>query len=213
MTDAPRPASPDCVYATDEAAKRRVYLVMGVCGCGKTTLGQDLATALMLPFYDADGFHPPANVAKMRGGSPLDDDDRRPWLLSLASHIDVWTRQGGAVLACSALKRSYRSLLGSPHNFVMIFLDASRATLQARLASRKGHYMPPSLLDSQLATLEPPVESEQAELIVVPPTVAAGTPSDVLAYVRTRLRPTASRSVLCEAIATCVRCPGVSAFA
>ncbi|HOU91085.1 MAG TPA: gluconokinase [Polyangiaceae bacterium] len=135
-----------------------ILVVMGVAGAGKTTVGRAVATALGVPFLDADAFHPPANVAKMAAGSPLDDADRAPWLRALAEALAAAERAGGAVLACSALKESYRLTLAAglqrPPRWV--HLSAPREVLAARLSRRQGHFMPAALLDSQLDTLEPP---------------------------------------------------------
>ncbi|WP_233586651.1 gluconokinase [Caulobacter sp. 602-1] len=141
-------------------------VVMGVSGCGKSTLGALLAGALDCPFLEGDEFHDSGAVAKMRAGQPLADDDRWPWLDRLgAATGESLTTQGGVVAACSALKRSYRERLreaiGAPTRFV--FLDAQPDELMRRLTQRAGHYMPASLLNSQLATLERP-DSDEAIL-------------------------------------------------
>jgi gluconokinase len=139
-----------------------VLIIMGVSGVGKSTVGMLLADRLGWPFRDGDGFHPPENVEKMRSGTPLTDSDRVPWLRAIAAWIEQ-RRQGGThgVIACSALKRSYRDMLRDGHGDVrFIFLEGSRELIAGRLADRKGHYMPASLLDSQIATLEPPQADE-----------------------------------------------------
>lgn len=132
-------------------------VVMGVSGSGKTTVAKGVAAQLGWVFAEGDDFHPAANVAKMRAGTPLTDSDRRPWLQSLADWISAREAAGvDAVLTCSALKRAYRDVLRAGHpsvRFAYVAVDAS--TLRVRLAARKGHYMPASLLDSQLATLQP----------------------------------------------------------
>lgn len=136
-------------------------IVMGVTSCGKTTVGEGIAKALGVPFVEGDRLHPAANVAKMASGVPLTDEDRWPWLeqvgLSLAG-VD------GRIASCSALKRSYRASVARaaarPVSFV--FLNGSRDLLQQRITARKGHFMPPSLLDSQLKTLELPGPDEDA---------------------------------------------------
>jgi len=132
-----------------------IVVVMGVSGCGKSTLGQLLASRLGYPFLDADEFHPPENVAKMAAGTPLSDADRRPWLELLNGKLHA---QKSAVLACSALKASYRRILSEGlDDCRFVHLRGSVELIRARLAERKHRYMPASLLDSQFATLEPPV--------------------------------------------------------
>jgi gluconokinase len=149
---------------TGKAGERTPPLVlMGVSGSGKTTLGEALRDRLGFRFFDADSFHPPENVAKMAAGIPLDDADRAPWLQRLADLLEAETAKGEPVaLACSALRRRYRDRLrqGAP-DLVTVLLEIDRATIEGRLAGRKGHYMPPSLLDSQLATLEQPDADER----------------------------------------------------
>ena len=139
----------------------RVIIVMGVSGVGKTTIGQALAERIGASFAEGDSYHPEDNVEKMRSGTPLTDDDRWPWLDRLRDEIDSWLQDGQhVVLTCSALKASYRTRLkpkrGGLH---FVYLNAGREKLEQRLAERKGHYMPPSLLDSQLETLEPPMDA------------------------------------------------------
>lgn len=131
---------------------------MGVSGSGKTTVGELLAQHLGLPFYDGDDFHPAANVAKMAAGHPLTDEDRAGWLATLAADLQPWEAAGGAVLACSALKESYRQTLqaGASLPLTWVFLDTDPAVLRQRLEARQGHYMKASMLESQLETLEKP---------------------------------------------------------
>ena len=127
---------------------------MGVSGCGKTSIGEKLAAALGVPFIEGDAFHSQANIAKMTAGTALTDEDRREWLLILRDKLAA--REGGAVLSCSSLKRAYRDLLRSAGGDVRFaHLAGDRALLLERVSNRPGHYMPPSLLDSQLSTLEP----------------------------------------------------------
>lgn len=132
-------------------------VMMGVSGTGKTTVGRELATRLSWAFAEGDQFHPEANVAKMRQGVPLEDEDRWPWLHAIADWIGEREAAGeNAVVACSALKRSYRDLLGSGNPSVWFaHLSASPEELDRRLRARPGHYMPASLLPSQLQTLQP----------------------------------------------------------
>ncbi len=138
-----------------------VYIVLGVSGCGKSTVGRAEAQRLEIPFYEADDFHSEANKQKMAGGHALTDADRKPWLENLASHLGDWNIQGGGVLACSALKQSYRNaLVGSlPHGACFIYLRGQRETLTQRLAQRGGHFFDPQLLDDQIDTLEEPVDA------------------------------------------------------
>lgn len=132
-----------------------VIVVMGVTGAGKTTVGVALAEALGVEYAEGDDFHSPANVAKMAAGIPLDDADRDPWLDALAAWMAERSGQGG-VVACSALKRVYRDRLrASASDAFFLHLDVPRDELQRRVAARRGHFMPPGLLASQLATLEP----------------------------------------------------------
>lgn len=137
-------------------------VVMGVCGCGKTVIGRMLADAMGCRFLDADDFHPSRNVALMRRGIPLDDEDRGPWLDRLASLIEAAIiERNSVVLACSALKVSYRQRLGTHRpNVRLVHLDGSEALLRERLEQRTGHFMPPSLLASQCALLERPTDDE-----------------------------------------------------
>jgi len=137
---------------------------MGVSGCGKSTLGAALAAAMGLPFIEGDKLHPPRNVALMAAGTALTDDDRRDWLGALSDVLAKAATGGqGLVLSCSALKRSYRELLraGDP-GLRLVHLHGARELLEQRMRSRSGHYMPPSLLQSQLDTLEPPQADEHA---------------------------------------------------
>jgi gluconokinase len=133
------------------------WVVMGVSGCGKSTVGQALATAQGVPYIEGDQFHPEANVAKMSAGIPLNDDDRAGWLLALQGQVrDAQQRNAGLVLSCSALKRRYRDLLrqGDPA-LRFAHLNGPKELISARMQARANHYMPPSLLDSQLRDLEP----------------------------------------------------------
>ena len=131
---------------------------MGVSGCGKTTVGKRLADKLDLPFYDADDFHPFENVEKMKSGEPLTDSDRHPWLASLSWEIEQWNQLDGAVLACSALKKRYRSILnpGKSDQVHFVYLKGSEELIFNRMQQREGHYMPSELLRSQFEALEEP---------------------------------------------------------
>ena len=139
-----------------------IFVVMGVSGCGKSTVGAQLAEALKLPFLEGDVLHPERNVARMAAGVPLSDEDREGWLLALADRLRQAHAAGqGLVLSCSALKRAYRDILrsGAP-GLRFVYLHGEYQLLATRMAARTGHYMPLSLLDSQLATLEPPDSDE-----------------------------------------------------
>ncbi|MBY0339239.1 MAG: gluconokinase [Acetobacteraceae bacterium] len=135
-------------------------VVMGVSGCGKSSLGAALAEDLGLPFADADDFHPPANIAKMAAGIPLTDDDRWPWLDAIGAWLAA--RPAG-IAACSALRRAYRDhLRGACPGLRFLHPSGAPALIEARQAARPGHFMPPSLMASQFATLEPPGPDEGA---------------------------------------------------
>jgi gluconokinase len=139
---------------TDELAPPLV-VVMGVSGCGKSTVGTELAKRLGVTFADADDFHPAANVAKMAAGTPLDDDDRWPWLDLVAAWLRDH-RDAGGVVSCSALRRTYRDLLtADAPRARFVHLHGDRDVLAQRVAHRPGHFMPAALIDSQLHTLEP----------------------------------------------------------
>ncbi|PKW27691.1 gluconokinase [Phycicoccus duodecadis] len=134
----------------------RHVVVMGVSGSGKSTVARGLADALGLTFGEADDFHPAENIARMAAGTPLTDADRRPWLLALAAWTADRDREGrSTVMACSALRRRYRDLLRAGPPVLFVHLDGPADVVQARLAARTGHFMPPALLASQLALLEP----------------------------------------------------------
>lgn len=142
-------------------------VVMGVSGCGKSTVGALLGERLAVPFFDGDDFHPPANKAKMASGVPLDDDDRSPWLAEIGTALANQTGSAGScIVACSALKRSYRDLLRSfAPDTVFIHLSGDAGIISDRLSSRKHEYMPGSLLTSQFATLEP-LCSDEAHVVL-----------------------------------------------
>ncbi len=148
-----------------------IVILMGVTGTGKTTVGCALADAMGWEFADADDFHSAANREKMHAGIPLSDADREPWLRSLHEKIMEWAGAGkNAILACSALKDSYRAILmgeAPPSAFRFIYLTGPVTVIRQRLEARQGHFMSPSLLPSQLATLDPPHDA--IEISVVPP--------------------------------------------
>ena len=144
-------------------------IVMGVSGSGKSTIGALLAERLGWPFADADGFHPAENVAKMAAGTPLTDADRWPWLDAIAAHIGA-ARQAGqpVVVACSALRRAYRERLRAGHgDLLFLHLSGAPEVIAARQAARQGHFMPPSLMASQFATLEDTVAEPDAVTVSV----------------------------------------------
>lgn len=138
-------------------------VVMGVASSGKSTIAKALADRLGWRFADGDDFHPEANVEKQRAGQPLTDEDRWPWLQSIADEIDRVTAESGKlVVACSALRRVYRDLLlHGRHDIRIVYLNGSRELIAKRMAARKNHFMPPSLLDSQFRTLEVPGPDER----------------------------------------------------
>ena len=135
-----------------------IYLIYGVTASGKTSVGKLLSRKLKVPFYDADDFHPSSNIEKMKNGIPLNDSDRRPWLKTLRRNIESWNKDGSAILACSALRESYRSILMADMKIPMqfILLQCPISILKQRLGSRKNHFISPALLDSQIQTLEVP---------------------------------------------------------
>ena len=163
----------------------RALVVMGVCGAGKTEIGRRLADALHWTFLDADDFHPPANVEKMRAGTPLVDSDRWPWLDSLAAVLrDAVAGRGSTVLACSALARRYRDRLGLPHPLVrLVHLDDAGGVIRRRMARRADHFMPATLLDSQLALLEKPTADERPIVVDV-----AAEPEEIVGAILAMLR-------------------------
>ena len=155
-----------------------VLVLMGVSGCGKTTVGQLLAERLHWPYEEGDALHPPANVAKMHAGHPLDDADRAPWLAKVADWVDARLDAGGCgVITCSALKHAYRNLIDRRGRGVeFVYLHGSPELIASRLARRTGHFMPASLLDTQFATLEQPGADEpvlRVEIGAAPDVIAA----------------------------------------
>ncbi|MDY7225933.1 gluconokinase [Hyalangium rubrum] len=159
-----------------------VIILMGVAGAGKTTLGKRLAEALGWRFLEGDDFHPPENVAKMASGVPLTDVDRAPWLERLRGLIaEAVTRGEDLVVACSGLRRSYRLLLTvDPSRVRWVYLSAPREEIARRLKLRQGHFMPPSLLDSQFETLEAPEDALEVDV--------AREPEEVVAAIRAGLK-------------------------
>jgi gluconokinase len=155
-----------------------ILLLMGVSGCGKSTVAHALAERTGWRFLEGDDLHSPANVAKMRAGVPLTDADRWPWLRAIAAAMDAWQAEGvSGIIACSALKRSYRDLLlGGRREARLVYLRGSCDLIDQRLLARQGHYMPEALLKSQFATLEEPAAEERPIVLDVQasPEVLAG---------------------------------------
>ena len=147
-------------------------IIMGVSGCGKSTVGERLGARTRIPFIEGDTLHPPRNVALMAAGTPLTDEDRTGWLDDIASRFGALEADAGLIISCSALKRKYRDRLRAAcPDLRFIHLHGDQALLEQRLQYRTGHYMPPSLLSSQLQTLEPPSSDEPAiTLDIVLPT-------------------------------------------
>jgi gluconokinase/shikimate kinase len=154
--------------------KPRVLILMGVSGCGKSTVAAILASRLGWPFEEGDALHPQANIEKMAAGHPLTDADRGPWLAKVADWVDERLDAGeNGLITCSALKRSYRDLINRRGSGLMfVFLAGSKETIAARLAARHGHFMRASLLDSQFADLEEPAADEPAIRVDIGPPAA-----------------------------------------
>ena len=159
-----------------------VVILFGVTGAGKTSVGQLLARDLGWAFYDADDFHSPANVEKMRGGTPLDDGDRWPWLERLRAKIEECLSAGeNAVIACSALKEAYRDYLTVNNQVKLVYLEGDFELIAARLRARPEHFMNPGLLKSQFEALEPP--DHDAFVVDV-----SRTPADIVSTIRDWIR-------------------------
>ncbi len=166
MTD-PRPALPPGFPI--------VLVMMGVSGTGKTTIGEALAKRLGWTFQEGDDFHPPTNIAKMKAGKPLDDADRAPWLAKVEAWISAQLAAGrSGVITCSALKQTYRGVIvGGRDDVVLVFLEGSERVIAERLAKRRGHFMPPRLLASQLADLQAPTPVERPIVVDIDQPVSA----------------------------------------
>jgi gluconokinase len=149
-----------------------IVLVMGVAGAGKTTVGTLLAKELGWTFADADSYHPPENVKKMASGKPLTDADRAPWLASLRKLIQTWiSTNESAVLACSALKQTYRAQLQVSREVHVVYLRGTLGLIHKRMLHRSGHYMDPNLLQSQFDTLEEPSDAVVIDVSASPPNI------------------------------------------
>lgn len=147
-----------------------IFIVMGVSGCGKSTIGRMLAKRLAMNFYDADDFHSDKCIRKMENGIPLDDEDRKPWLLYLATLITKWNRDKGAVLACSALKEQHRKILSwdGKEDVAFIHLEGDMHMILERMKNRKGHYFPRELIESQFNALEVPLDAITVQIDKAP---------------------------------------------
>lgn len=159
-----------------QTAEKPLIVVMGVAGSGKTTIASGLAETLGVPFVEGDSLHPPANVKKMASGMPLTDEDRWPWLRAIGDRMEIERVTGhGVVVSCSALRHAYRDCLRKQvHGTVQfILLEGSPELIGDRMRKRKGHFMPPALLDSQFATLEKPTPEEHAVVLDISHTIPA----------------------------------------
>lgn len=161
-----------------------IVVVMGVSGSGKTTVGKLLAARLGWPYQEGDTLHPPENIAKMSGGTSLDDADRLPWLRRIAERIDHWLGRGeSGVVTCSALKRAYRDIIaGGRSGVVLVHLKGSHDVIGSRMAARTDHFMPTALLANQFAVLEEPMPDERAITIDV-----AASPAEIVTEIVNRL--------------------------
>ena len=144
---------------------KSTYIVLGVSGSGKSTIGKLLADRLSIPFYDGDDFHPESNIQKMKSGRSLNDQDREPWLRAINQHCVERQAHEGCVVACSALKEVYRAILNrNIHNMVWVSLEGSFELIHNRIKSRQGHFMPAELLQSQFDTWESPKEALHVDI-------------------------------------------------
>lgn len=160
--------------------KKNLFVVMGVSGTGKTTIGKLLAKALSLPFFDGDDYHPQENISKMASGRSLDDDDRKGWLENL-NNLIISNEQTGAILACSSLKQSYRDILskGLHRKLHFVFLNGTFDEVKSRIEQRKGHFMPLELLTSQFETLERPKDCIEVSIM--------DSPSNIIEHILTQV--------------------------
>jgi carbohydrate kinase (thermoresistant glucokinase family) len=175
-----------------KSPKATIVVVMGVSGSGKTTVAAMLAGRLHVQFLEGDDLHPPANVEKMRGGTPLTDDDRRPWLKAIARRIDDWRAAGeGGVVTCSALKRAYRRIIiGGRREVALVYLRGSQDLIHARMAARHEHFMPVALLASQFTVLEEPGPDERPIVVDVAP-----GPAEIVATIMRELEKRATSRI------------------
>jgi gluconokinase len=171
MSIAPSNVEPDIAAGEHAPAMPSVLVVMGVSGCGKSTIGTQIAIQLHWEFEDGDWFHPASNIEKMHSGHPLTDDDRWPWLNAIADFVDATRRAGNrAVIACSALKRSYRAIIvGNRPDVRLVYLKGDIDLIARRVAARHEHFMPLELLQSQFAALEEPGPDENPIVVSVEP--------------------------------------------
>ena len=146
--------------------KKRIFIIMGVSGTGKSTIGKLLGQKLDVPFFDGDDFHPESNILKMKSGQPLTDEDRKDWLLALNELAKTQQKSTGCIIACSALKQVYRDMLNAEldPSLVFIFLEGSFELISSRMQARKDHFMPVDLLRSQFDTLEVPEDAIYADI-------------------------------------------------
>ena len=184
-----------------------IVVVMGVSGSGKTTVAVLLSAALGCQFQEGDDLHPPENVEKMHGGTPLTDTDRLPWLRKIAEEIDGWrARAETGVLTCSALKRSYRDIIiGGRSNVTLVFLKGSRDLIHRRMAARHEHFMPVGLLDSQFATLQEPTADEHPITVDV-----GGRPTEIVGEIVRQLEARESSARGHESASEVTAAPGTS---
>jgi len=173
---------------TDQRASTwtAAIVVMGVSGAGKSTIGEMLSQRLKRPLIEGDSLHPPANIAKMSQGIPLDDNDRRPWLEAIAARIDEARRtRHPVIVTCSALKRSYRDILTGGHDDVgFVYLHGAKDLIAGRLKARTNHFMPPGLLDSQFAALQEPGADEPTLAIAID-----ATPDEIVGKIAAAFAP------------------------